>query len=147
MYRWTILSALETSQVPPTESESTPPHPRAWRPILPKIVLKSGLAEKSGNLTIQPARRPVPKFDGQVKIQPRWSECMKSKPGMHFDEHHVSKIILPCSFRQTWICCVAIANLSMIWRTLSPFSIETILMWSSSLTQTNKFLQRFIFQL
>ena len=29
---------------------------------------------------MQPALRPVPKFDGQVKIQPKWSLCINSLP-------------------------------------------------------------------
>merc|ERR1719328_641821 len=73
-----LLVALGISQMPPVEAESTPAVPRHWSPILPQISLKSGRAENNGILTMQPARRPVPKLDGQVKTHPRWSLCMKS---------------------------------------------------------------------
>ena len=41
-------SAFEISQVPPVEAESTPPVPRAWRPILPIRDLKSFRDETLG---------------------------------------------------------------------------------------------------
>merc|ERR1712185_74231 len=61
-----IRSALETSQVPPVEAESTPPVPRACRPMAPVSFFQSGRPETFGNFTIVPARRPVPKLDGHV---------------------------------------------------------------------------------
>lgn len=70
-------SALDTSQVPPVDAESTP-DPRACSPILPHTALKSALLENKGIFTMQPARKPVPKLDGQVSIQPKCSECIKS---------------------------------------------------------------------
>ncbi len=96
---------------------------RTWRPILPQTALKSGRAEKRGTLTMQPARRPVPRLDGQVKIQPRCSECMKSAPS---------------AWRTFWICWVPLANRVMMDLMSSPFSMETIRIWSSSLIQTKR---------
>merc|ERR1711871_71778 len=58
-------SELEISQVPPVDAESTPAVPRACRRIFFKVSLKSERAEKRGSLTIAPARRPVPRLDGQ----------------------------------------------------------------------------------
>ena len=75
-----ILSTFEISQVPPVEAESTPAVPRAWRPIFARTALKSERAENFGTLTMQPARRPVPKLDGQVNTHPKCSLCMKSWP-------------------------------------------------------------------
>merc|ERR1719352_18936 len=75
-----MRSAFDTSQVPPVEALSTPPVPRACKAMAPQSAFQSSRAETFSNLTMVPARRPVPKLDGQVKIQPRCSLCMKSDP-------------------------------------------------------------------
>jgi len=59
------------SHVPSVPSVSTPPVPLAYNFINPKSFLKSSRAESLGNLTIAPALKPVPKFDGHVSIYPR----------------------------------------------------------------------------
>jgi hypothetical protein len=66
-----ILSALEISQVPPVESESTPAVPLAYNPIFPRTYFHSGLEDKIGNFTIAPALNPVPKLEGQVNTNPK----------------------------------------------------------------------------
>lgn len=102
-------SALEISQVPPDEALSTPNTCDYLSFIRNRTFCSSNLeshlfanvleilsrGEKWNlrcnliylwnsfgliTLTIEPARRPVPKLDGQVKIQPRCSECMNSTP-------------------------------------------------------------------
>ena len=54
---------------------------------------------------MHPARSPVPRLDGQVRIQPRCSECMKSCPSF---------------LRTSWIFWVESANRVMIRLMLSP---------------------------
>ena len=54
---------------------------------------------------MHPARSPVPRLDGQVRIQPRCSECMKSCPSF---------------LRTSWIFWVELANRVMIRLMLSP---------------------------
>ena len=44
----------------------------------PRIV--AALEERRGSLTMAPALRPVPRLEGQVRMNPRWSLCMKSLP-------------------------------------------------------------------
>jgi len=71
-----ILSALDISQHPPFESESTPPIPLAYNFITPRSCLKSFLEDTFGRFTIAPALNPVPKLDGHVKMYPKWLLCM-----------------------------------------------------------------------
>merc|ERR1719238_1067038 len=90
-----IRSALEMSKTV-TDVSSTPPVPRAWRAI-PFIALfqapgfwpaPDSIAlppfvrwrYKCSQSTWQPARRPVPQLDGQVRIQPRASLFMNFNP-------------------------------------------------------------------
>merc|ERR1712166_119329 len=87
--------------------------------------LKSDLAENLGMASMHPARRPVPRLEGQVGMKPRCSECMKSPP---------------LAVRTSLMAVVASQNLWKMEWTLSPFSMEMILELSSSLIQTKKFL-------
>mmetsp|Transcript_51419 Transcript_51419/g.116883 ORF Transcript_51419/g.116883 Transcript_51419/m.116883 type:complete len:262 (-) Transcript_51419:843-1628(-) len=106
-------SALLMSNRPSVDTESTPAVPRACRPSLAHTALKSGRADSFGTFTIVPARRPVPKFEGQVRMYPRWSLCMKSYP----------------SARSTFPTpSVAAQNRLKIASTLSPTSIEMMRM-------------------
>mmetsp|Transcript_21077 Transcript_21077/g.50985 ORF Transcript_21077/g.50985 Transcript_21077/m.50985 type:complete len:369 (-) Transcript_21077:794-1900(-) len=117
-------SALLMSNRPSVDTESTPAVPRACRPSFAHTVLKSGRADSFGTFTIVPARRPVPKFEGHVRMYPKWSLCMKSYP----------------SARNTFPTpSVAAQKRLKIASTLSPTSMEMMRMWSSSFTQTKKF--------
>ena len=51
-----------------------------WRPNAAHSRFQSGPADSLGSMTMVPARRPVPRLDGQVATQPRCSSRMKFDP-------------------------------------------------------------------
>merc|ERR1711990_402488 len=79
----------------------------------------------AGSLTWTPARRPVPKLDGQVRTYPRCSFHMKEWPRSFIK---VSILVRPSQKR------LKTAVMS------PPFCIAMTRRWSSSLTQTKKVL-------
>ena len=77
-----------------------------------------------GSLTCTPARRPVPRLLGQVRMYPRYSFHMNSQPLPLISS---STLFSPSEKRlKTRLM-------------LPPFSMEMTRVWSSSLIQTRKF--------
>ena len=123
-----ILSALEISQTPPVDLEST----LAYKFSFVTNYLNSYLADKLGNFTMDPALNPVPKLEGQVKINPKWSFLIKEVPSV-FNDFSTSL--------QALINLATTALMSFpsgVQLSIDPYML-TIFKWSSSPTQTNKF--------
>lgn len=111
---------LEMSYTSATASVSTPPVPRFWSLRFSRILENRGSLLSFGILTWTPARNPVPRFEGQVRMYPRRSFHMNSQPR--------SWIRRSTSFSPR-------QNRSNTLFILPPFSIEITLVWSSSLIQ------------
>ena len=116
-------SKLEMSKTLPVAAVSTPPVPRFCSLKFSRIFGNQLFWLSSGSFICTPARSPVPRLDGQVKMYTKRSFHMNSQP---FSCIHFSTSLRP------------LQNLSNTLFMMLPFSIEITHVWSSSFTQTRK---------